>query len=116
MVDPFRPALGRGDLHAADGRHLPSQLGAAERERRAGFGQRPGEVDRHDAGMRELAPREGGVDHPRQDEIRDIGALAEQEALVLPTRDGAPDIAVRGGGGHRSPPLAYSATAWTMPS
>ena len=116
MIDPLRPALRRGDLHAADGGHLARQFGAAQREDRAGLRQRPGEVDGNDPRMGELAPREGGMDHARQDEVGDVGPLAQQEAPVLAPGDRAADIAGGRGGGHRSPPLAYSATAWTMPS
>ena len=54
--------------------------------------------------MRELAPRERRMHHPRQHQIGDIGALAQQQPPVLAARDRAPDIAGRRGRAHRSRP------------
>jgi hypothetical protein len=77
---------------------------AGDHRAHLGMGERGGGVDRDDARVRERAAQHRAVQHPGQDDVVHVGALAADEARVLLALEPAESDRALFGDGHVSPP------------
>ena len=77
--------VGRADRREVGGHAV--EVGGGEHRPHPGHGQRLGDVDAPDPGVRERAAHEGGVQHAGQGDVVDVAAPAGEDARVLDPLD-----------------------------